>query len=369
MKKRFLLPLLLAASLVLSACANTAAPETDAILPSETQINVPAGETGGRSVTVTYKDAGFSLTLPEGWVCEEWNRFPEEASFGIDFRPADETASVSLAYSDFFGVCGTELRTEELTLNDGSNASVGYYDGKTDWDYVWFKDAPQAYSAVNHGLSGDKLQQALKILRTAVFLPAELSSAARTDWEKSVEYSYGASGVSLTMPDDWTYTVNAYEPDSFSTGFSILLHAPGGGEVRVCCDRYFEEWQSTTEDYMTLPGGWGPATVYYHDDPDRPYAVYYNNAPGVYYAYILGLAAPAQYETALEILRQIRFTEGDLRQKDAQDLVRDFTQITGSLKCSYDIASGVWTVQELSPTDNSLLREFFVNQRCEVTQR
>ena len=41
-------------------------------------------------------------------------------------------------YNNPFGVCGTGRTTENMILNNGKQASIGYYDGNKNWSDISF---------------------------------------------------------------------------------------------------------------------------------------------------------------------------------------------------------------------------------------
>ncbi len=94
--------------------------------------------------------ASIVLSLPEGWA---WNLFPEKEEDahlgdGIRFYPEDDpTASVVVRFDNGFGVCGTNLTTEKLTLSGGTQLT----------SYTWSKEKPSLYRY--NGTPGDYLAE------------------------------------------------------------------------------------------------------------------------------------------------------------------------------------------------------------------
>ncbi len=94
-------------------------------------------------------NASIVLSLPEDWA---WNVFPEteEAEHlggGIRFYPEnDPTADTVIRFANDFGVCGTDLDTENITLS-GGNKVVSYAWGGEEPSLYHFSDAPGYYLA------------------------------------------------------------------------------------------------------------------------------------------------------------------------------------------------------------------------------
>lgn len=97
----------------------------------------------------------------------------ETARFSVpsDWKVRDETGGLILTppgaggngvrleyYPDNdFGVCGTGLEEETVTLPCGAEANVGYYDGSANWSFLC---ADNGYVMLNEGLSGDLAETA-----------------------------------------------------------------------------------------------------------------------------------------------------------------------------------------------------------------
>ena len=119
MKKARLLPALVLALLFLlpTGCGTrTASAAQPTPVPAET---VTASGTAGT----------LRVQVPDGWkyeVCPEGTLDGSETDFGVKIWPGNGSDScVQLYWSDSFGVCGTGLKEESLTLA-GDSVSAGY---------------------------------------------------------------------------------------------------------------------------------------------------------------------------------------------------------------------------------------------------
>ena len=90
--------------------------------------------------------AVVAVPLPDGW---------EDAILddGIRFWPTGHNGYLQLSYTDFFGVCGTGLQCNTITLG-GYEAEQGTYDNHKLWDYIvlpeeWYSVGD--YVIYNHG--------------------------------------------------------------------------------------------------------------------------------------------------------------------------------------------------------------------------
>lgn len=168
MKKARLLPALILALLFLlpAGCgkqATTVSPSTPT--PAET---VTASGTAGT----------LRVQVPDGWkyeVCPEGTLDDSDACFGVKIWPDSGSDScVQLYWSDSFGVCGTGLKEETLTLA-GDSVSAGYYDGNKNWTFLSFQGKNSgivAWADPNAGWFAGKGDQLLSMLNTIEWEPA-----------------------------------------------------------------------------------------------------------------------------------------------------------------------------------------------------
>lgn len=128
----------------------------------------------------------LSLTVPEQWgykTCAvDETGLSLGGDYGIIIYPNDKGENgghIEIAYSSFFGVCGTGLETQELTLG-GDKADVGYYDGSNIWDYVCYKGKNEGVVAYTYDVDkwwDEYKDDAMEILNTLVFEPDKAKGA------------------------------------------------------------------------------------------------------------------------------------------------------------------------------------------------
>ena len=174
MKRSRLLPALLLALLMLlpAGCGTqtTGAPQQT---PTPTETATVSGAAGTLRVQV-----------PDGWkyeVCPEGTLDGSETDFGVKLWPASGSNScVQLYWSDSFGVCGTGLKEETLTLA-GDSVSAGYYDGDKNWTFLSFQGKNRgiiAWADPNADWFADKGDQLLAMLDTVEWEPAAFPGRA-----------------------------------------------------------------------------------------------------------------------------------------------------------------------------------------------
>ena len=86
----------------------------------------------------------ISVELPEDWEAEPYaadSEWSVPGLYGMRLHPESEnTGYIDLNYTQMFGVCGTGLSQETVTLA-GEEASVGTYDNHEMWDFISFRGA------------------------------------------------------------------------------------------------------------------------------------------------------------------------------------------------------------------------------------
>lgn len=114
--------------------------------------------------------ANISLTIPHGWEYEtgDWT---DSGEFGISFWPSGRSeGKIRVCYHDFFGVCGTGLKSEKIKL--GNYEAWNYtYDGHKIWSFIKLIGTPGYYVIDNEdaGQWWDEYGgEAMRILNTLV---------------------------------------------------------------------------------------------------------------------------------------------------------------------------------------------------------
>lgn len=69
-------------------------------------------------------------------------------------------------YNNQFGVCGTGRISENITLNNGKQASIGYYDGNKTWSDISFYNINKNIAIMNHGFIDDDADVVIQLIKT-----------------------------------------------------------------------------------------------------------------------------------------------------------------------------------------------------------
>ena len=139
--------------------------------------------------------ANISLTIPHGWEYET-GAWADSGEFGVVFWPSGRSEGKIrvLYYGDRFGVCGTFLEQEDITLG-GYDAWKGTYDGHKVWDLISLKGTPGHYVIETEGAGqwwneyGDEAMGILNTLVVGDGIISEAEAIAIAKEKATVEYN------------------------------------------------------------------------------------------------------------------------------------------------------------------------------------
>lgn len=110
----------------------------------------------------------LELNIPSGWKYEEMPKNVEHDFYRYAlkmYKDNERQYAVLYFYNNQFGVCGTGRTTEKMTLNNGKEACVGYYDGDKNWSDISFYDMNKYIAVVNYGLIDDEADEAVEFIK------------------------------------------------------------------------------------------------------------------------------------------------------------------------------------------------------------
>lgn len=202
---------LLVISLGLTACSNKKNNnDISNVTESDEQIDIANQDAGDGSkdvdVSGTSEDesanetdsvvqsgpyGSLSIKIPDSWEYEQCEVGYDEFNcnaYGIRFKPEGANGGyVSVLYNSNFGVCGTGLKSEDVTIA-GVQASMGYMDGAQIWDFVYFTDSMQGVIAQTDKVDSwwdDYSDEVLSILDTIKYNPNDTSGGVGIYSEES----------------------------------------------------------------------------------------------------------------------------------------------------------------------------------------
>jgi hypothetical protein len=247
--------------------------ETDNEEETEQVTNVSKTESGeaslddqtevtGTTATVQGPYGSISITVPDGWsylTCNVGDENLLSAEYGIQFFPnRADGGYIEVGYHSAFGVCGTGLEEKEATLAQNP-VRIGYYDGRSMWDFVCFQgeyDGIVALATENEDWDEQEQNETMEILDSVVFCTEEQSGAIgiydRDSESDAFALMISAENVSQTGA---SFVFHQYDKEVvtelfFGENMTIEKKSESGWEkvTPVTQDEYVEGVASFVED-------------------------------------------------------------------------------------------------------------------------
>ena len=106
----------------------------------------------------------IELSILKNWHYEEMTFEDSKFALKLYKNSQDKYATLNL-YNNSFSVCGTGRTIEEITLNNGITATIGYY-GEPIWSDISFYELNPNIAFINNGLGKEDTKEFLEIVRT-----------------------------------------------------------------------------------------------------------------------------------------------------------------------------------------------------------
>ncbi len=174
-------------------------PERGVNVASESDVIVYLDGVNPKTQPTVVKEWGdyhsnIALTIPYDWKYEVERR-EDSNDYCISFWPADQTeGKIKMWYFDVFGVCGTGLKQEEITVGAYTAHKGTYYDDKM-WYFIRFANTPGYYVAINDGAEkwwdqyGEEAMQILSTIQIAEGIITETQAIEIAKKDVTVEYN------------------------------------------------------------------------------------------------------------------------------------------------------------------------------------
>ena len=256
----------------------------------------------GTTVTQGGPYGEISLTIPEGWeyeLCPVDGDVYQTGMYGIHFYPEGEREFngnenfIEVDYTDNFGVCGTGLEEQTVTLA-GDTAEVGYYDGSPVWDFVAFEGKNKGIVAGTYAVDDsengwwkEKKDQVMDILDSMTFDP-DITEGAVGIYESDSEIE--AFGVYVSAkkisPTSATLSFQYFETDAkqeLSFGEDFVLEKKDG-----------TEWK----EVKVVEGEYGYNDIAHIISTEEPTEYHYD------WEWLYGKLQPGEYRIAVNIQKE-----------------------------------------------------------------
>ncbi len=117
----------------------------------------------------TIGNTKIELNIPNEWQYEEVAKDEENDSYKYAlklYKNNENQYAMLYFYNNTFGVCGTGRTAKNITLNNGEEATIGYYDGNKNWSDISFYKMRQYIAVMNYGLIDTDADEAIELIKT-----------------------------------------------------------------------------------------------------------------------------------------------------------------------------------------------------------
>ena len=111
----------------------------------------------------------LELNIPNSWNYEETiqNEENDFYKYALKLYKNNENQYAMLYfYNDPFGVCGTGRTSKNIILNNGKEATVGFYGENKNWADISFYDTNKNIAVMNYGLIDEDADEAIQYIKT-----------------------------------------------------------------------------------------------------------------------------------------------------------------------------------------------------------
>lgn len=111
----------------------------------------------------------LELNIPNEWKYEEVEKDEKNDFYKYAlkiYKNNEEQYAMLYFYNNPFGVCGTGRTSENVILNNGKEATIGYYDGNKNWTDISFYNINKNIVVMNYGLIDEDANEAIQFIKT-----------------------------------------------------------------------------------------------------------------------------------------------------------------------------------------------------------
>ena len=111
----------------------------------------------------------IELNIPNEWKYEEIQKNKENNFYKYALKLYKSNANqyaMLYFYNNQFGVCGTGRTAENITLNNGERATIGYYDGNKKWNDISFYNMNKKIAVLNYDLIDSESEEVIEFIKT-----------------------------------------------------------------------------------------------------------------------------------------------------------------------------------------------------------
>ena len=123
----------------------------------------------GKNYNKEIDNIKLELNIPNEWNYEEISQNEENNFYKYAlklYKNNENQYAMLYFYNDPFGVCGTGRTSKNIILNNGKEATVGYYGENKNWADISFYDTNKNIAVMNYGLIDEDADEAIQFIKT-----------------------------------------------------------------------------------------------------------------------------------------------------------------------------------------------------------
>lgn len=160
----------------------------------------------------TINNVNFELNIPNEWKYKEETKDKDTYEYALKlYKNSEEQYAMIYYYKNQFGVCGTGRTSKTITLNNGNEATIGYYDGNKNWSDISF-NINKNIAIVNNELTYNEGEELLEIIKTVNITYNSISDFEILFYDKNPIESYKIYTI-LDKSETNKYDYNIYGYD------------------------------------------------------------------------------------------------------------------------------------------------------------
>ena len=136
---------------------------------SSSPVETVDNQKDGKNYYKEIDNIKLELNIPNNWNYEEipQNEENDFYKYALKLYKNNENQYAMLYfYNNPFGVCGTGRTSKNIILNNGKEATVGYYDENENWADISFYDTNKNIAVMNYGLIDEDADEAIQFIKT-----------------------------------------------------------------------------------------------------------------------------------------------------------------------------------------------------------
>ena len=123
----------------------------------------------GKNYNKEINNIKLELNIPNEWNYEEISQNEENNFYKYAlklYKNNENQYAMLYFYNNPFGVCGTGRTSKNISLNNGKEATIGYYDGNKNWSDISFYNINKNIAVMNYGLINEDADEAIQFIKT-----------------------------------------------------------------------------------------------------------------------------------------------------------------------------------------------------------